>query len=67
MKGFHFQLTLCIFLLSNDGVNAMLKKYISFLFITVLILSFGCSSSDKSINEEETNDEVYVFDEVPVD
>lgn len=45
----------------------MLNKFISYLFVTVLIISFGCSSSEQTTSEEESNDEVYVFDEVPVD
>ncbi|QQS37980.1 MAG: SPOR domain-containing protein [Ignavibacteriales bacterium] len=47
----------------------MLKKYIVGL-IVVFIIS-GCSSSDQMTDDEETNNEsngeVYVFDEVPVD
>lgn len=45
----------------------MLRKYIQYLFVAVLFLSYSCSSSEQSINDEENNDEVYVFDDVPAD
>jgi cell division protein FtsN len=45
----------------------MLKKYLMLLILTGLILSYGCSSSEQSTQEEKKEDEVYVFDEIPTD
>lgn len=38
-----------------------------FTFIVLILISFSCSSSKQNNEEEKGEDEIYIFDEVPLD